>query len=330
MYHRSLHAAATLLAVVLVLLTAGACGSLPVPPVYEAAPGTPLSTERGFFVLYGDARPRLALEVWRDDATEGRLAVIARIAELRPDFAVNSGDFVAQGADPADWAQFDREAAAIRANDIPLYAGLGNHDLAGDEGRALRNARSRFPSLRGRRAYTLDYGATRLVVLDTNLRSMPGNERDDEAAWLRTTLDAAEQDAAVREVLLVTHHPPFTNATAHEPSQWVRNVVLAIAHEHPKVSAIVSGHVHSYERFRSAPVTGHAIDCIVSGGGGAPLVPLRDEDRAYQDLYDGPGGDRPRGHHILVVRPGNPTTVEVQMLTKPGQWEVVDRVTLTR
>jgi hypothetical protein len=294
------------------------CGSVvaaPVP-VYEGA----VDDDRADFVVYGDSRPRLAAEVWRDDATEGRLAVIARIADLRPALALHSGDLVAQGADPCDWALFDRENAVLRERGVPLFAGLGNHDLCGDEDQALLNARRRFPSLRARRWYTLDHAGVRLVVLDTNLRSMPTGDRDAEAAWFRDALAAAEDDPAVRDVLVVTHHPPFTNAALHEPSRWVRETILAAAAACPKVRAFISGHAHTYERFRSG-----AIDCIVSGGGGAPLVPLRSGVHEFQDLYDGP-----RGHHVLVVRPGSPTTIDVDMLVAPRRWETVDHVVLSR
>jgi calcineurin-like phosphoesterase family protein len=295
------------------ILAAGCAAGLPVP-VYEGA----IDDAAGPFVLYGDSRPRLAGEIWRDDSTEGRLAVLAHLAELRPAFALNSGDLVAQGSHASDWAQLDRETAALRESGVPLFAGLGNHDLAGGAEDALYHVRRRFPSLRARRWYTLDHAGVRLVVLDTNLDATAAEERDAEFAWFVETLDAAERDSAVRDVIVVSHHPPFTNAPWHEPSGWVRDTLLPAAAAHGKVRAFVSGHAHTYERFRSG-----AIDCIVSGGGGAPLVPPRKDRRDYPDLYDGP-----RGHHVLLVRPGTPTTIEVQMLVAPGRWEVVDRVVL--
>ncbi|MCE9636870.1 MAG: metallophosphoesterase [Planctomycetes bacterium] len=307
--------------VALAVLATG-CRGLPPAPTYEA----PIAGASGAFVVYGDSRPRMAAEVWRDDATPGRLAVIARIAELRPDFALNSGDLVAQGADRNDWAQYDRETAPIRDAGVPMFAGLGNHDLAGDESEALRNARARFPSLGRLRSFTLDEptgvpgASVRLVVIDTNFRAREDDDAEELTAWLRTTLDAAERDPGVRDVLLVTHHPPFTNAAMHGPSLWVRETALGMAKSHWKVRAIISGHVHSYERFRDGNAGEH-VDCIVSGGGGAPLVTLNRDQPAYRDLYDGP-----RGHNILVIRTGPPLTIEAQVLTEDGRWEVVDRI----
>lgn len=289
------------------------CGSAP-PPVYEA----PIGQDRGFFVIYGDSRPRILSEMGREDTSQSRLALLNRLTELRPDFALHSGDMVANGADGGDWEQLDRETYMLRSRGVPFYAGLGDQDLMGGEDMAMTHVVRRFPSLSGSRRYTLDHEGIRIVVVDTSVRSKSGPEQEAEAAWFAETLDAAEKDPAVRDVIVVSHHPPCTNEVDHESSPWVRAAFLDPARAHPKVHAFVSGGSHTYERFRSA-----GIDCIVSGGGGAPLVPLVKERPIYTDLYQGP-----RKHHFLIVRPGTPATIEVEMLTSKGKWEVVDKVVL--
>jgi hypothetical protein len=60
-----------------------------------------------------------------------------------------------------------------------------------------------------------------------------------------------------------------------------------------KCLAMISGHAHTYERFRKYGKT-----FIVSGGGGGPRVGLHDGIDFHKDLYT---GSSPRPFHFLML-----------------------------
>ena len=138
--------------------------------------------------------------------------------------------------------------------------------------------------------------------------------------WLRRRLEEASVDDEVRAVLLFAHHPPYSNRIRPGESEWVRDEVLGVAGEFPKVRALFVGHVHSYEHFNI-----DSIHSIVTGGGGSPLHDLRDagRKRARPDLYRGP-----RMFHYLRVRVAERITVENVMRDADGGWFVADRFRL--
>jgi len=306
-----------LLLLLLPTLALAACRSVaaPVPCSGE------IEDRSGVFVLYGDTRPRLAAEVWRESSDRERLLVVDAIAAERPDFVLNSGDLVGRGESPWEWARFDAEIAPLQEAGIPYYASLGNHDLSGDDAHALHNFFARFPHLRGRRWYEVRHRALALIVLDTNLRNLDAAQRRDQLEWLHDRLAAAEADPGVRWVMVVTHYPPYTNATLHGPSAWVREHVLGAARTHPKLAAVVAGHVHSYERFAEPLPGGRQLHVLVSGGGGAPLVSLR-RDGPFPDLYSGPRSF----HYLRVTLSPDQLLLETVMLLPGDRWEVVDTV----
>jgi len=85
------------------------------------------------------------------------------------------------------------------------------------------------------------------------------------------------------------------------------------AKAHKKVRALFSGHVHAYERFEE-----DGIELVVSGGGGAPRMEVRDGLRA-RDLYAG-GPVRPF-HYCLVTVEARRAVVDVMMLDDAaGTW----------
>ena len=268
-------------------------------------------------VIYGDSRPKIALEVWREDATEPRRAVIAKIAAEHPDLVVHSGDLVRTGSSAPEWAFFDREMAPLRDARIPFYPALGNHEYVGERGAATANFTARFPRLAGRRWYDLLVGPLAIVVVDTNLDDLPSAAVEEECAWYLARLAAFDADPAVRGVFVVGHHPPQTNATVHGPSAAVRARFLEPLKRSAKGKAIFSGHVHAYERFLE-----DGVHLVVSGGGGAPRMQVREGLRA-PDLFQGPPV-RPF-HVCLVTVEEHRAVVDVLMLDDvTGAWSKGD------
>ena len=71
------------------------------------------------------------MEFWLKDTTLARQSVAYRVAQIRPDVVINTGDIVDRGASPGAWKVFDEENAWLRRMGVPYYPALGNHEYQG-------------------------------------------------------------------------------------------------------------------------------------------------------------------------------------------------------
>ena len=246
-------------------------------------------------IAYGDTRFTDPSNVTAT-SPRARAALIARIAEERPDAVIISGDVPWHGGVANDYAQFRTETAAWRAAGIRVLPALGNHEFSQCKPQAcMENWWATFPELRGQRWYASDIGEhTRVLALDTMSALTPGSAQrlwlESEVQTLRPTVDF---------LLIALHHPPIADIQTrmhvdHNP----RPNEIALA-EYLKGAApsnrarilVLAGHIHNYERlFRDE------VMYVVSGGGGA--VP-HEIDRTPQDLYH--GIEFPNYHYVKLT-----------------------------
>lgn len=225
--------------------------------------------------------------MWRESNVAERRVLVEAIAREQADFLVLLGDLVFRGDSSSDWADFDALTAPLER--LPKFPVLGNHDYGVRATTALRNFRARFPSARS--FYAETYGPLRLLFLDSNRSRMTG--WDEQTRWFSNALDQADRDEHVSSVIVFVHHPPFTNSRISGDDRDVRAVLVPPFLSAKKTRAMISGHVHSYERFsRSGKLF------IVSGGGGGPRASLHGGERRrhHDDLY---GGAHLRPFHYL-------------------------------
>ena len=266
------------------------------------------------FVLFGDSRKTLGGEFWRARYDRERLEVIRALADERPAFIVNTGDLVSAGSDRAEWRQFHEENQPLFSRKVPYFPGLGNHEYMWNCREGLENYFASFPDLRGRKWYEVRFPPVLVLVLDSNLGELADGEVDAQDRWLSETLAAAGKDEGIRHVILACHHAPFTNSVVHGDSRDVQEHFLR--RRSPKVCVVFSGHVHAYERFLI-----DGVQCVVSGGGGAPLTPVDLEKPRHKDLYRGPAY-RPF-HYGRFTIDGPRLRCDVIML-QGGAWKRVD------
>jgi hypothetical protein len=209
------------------------------------------------FVVYGDTR----------EYADSHRRVMERIRGEVPDFLLGTGDMVDEGTKEEQWQQFfEIEGPLLRDN--VLYPALGNHDRQG-RGRTADNYRSWFAvpenSPDPERYYAFTYGASRFLILDSNLYSFA---LTDQTAWIEKELAAARDDRRVRHIFVVMHHPPYS-ISLHGGQRDLRERWTPLFEKYG-VAAVFSGHDHVYER---AEVDG--LRYFVTGGGGAPLYPRK-------------------------------------------------------
>jgi 3',5'-cyclic AMP phosphodiesterase CpdA len=185
-------------------------------------------------------------------------AAVARAMERwaaahRVDALVTTGDNVYPRGEPERFAaQLDEPYRRLRRT-RPLWATLGNHDVADGHG-AEQLRHLGLPDL----PYTRSVPGLQLLFLDTT--------RVDgaQAAWLDARLSGP--GPALRAV--VFHHPAWS-CGRHDSYQPVDRLWVPIIERH-RVPLVLNGHDHNYQRFVSAG----GVTYVVTGGGGRPLYRL--------------------------------------------------------
>jgi Icc-related predicted phosphoesterase len=266
----------------------------------------------GRFAVIGDLQETSRFEFWREDNRAESELLVRRIADERPAFVVLLGDLVFDGSSPRQWSRFDALVAPLREAEVPMLPILGNHDYGWVKRTNLRHYLDRFPHLDGRRWHARRFGSVELVFLDSNLGAHTAAQRDEQVAWYADALDRADADLACRATLVFVHHPPFTNSTVTRGNADVRRSFVAPFVRARKTRAMVSGHVHSYERFEHGGKT-----FVVSGGGGGPRVRLFEGRRArHPDLYCPASSSRRPLHYLSVAVSAEGISIEAMGLEK--------------
>jgi hypothetical protein len=251
---------------------------------HAVSPGQPVELQLQVntpfhFVAYGDAR-------FHDPRDTGaanpavRQTLVQAIAQSNPSFVCFGGDLVYNGYDKDDWKVWDTETAVWRAQKIPVYPAIGNHDVHGNEKIALANYFERFPELKNNRYYSVRAANSLLLVLDSEEDENSG----PQGQWLTQQLDHIPGD--VDFVFIVLHHPLYTSSTAmnlsggHSARSEEQKLARMLEARQPNQRAriiVFSSHVHNYERHQHGGIT-----YFVTGGAGAHAYPVA---RAKDDLF---------------------------------------------
>ncbi|MBA3775213.1 MAG: phosphodiesterase [Betaproteobacteria bacterium] len=156
----------------------------------------------------------------------------------QPDAVAITGDLTDLGQ-PEEYAVLRELLAPLT---MPLYVIPGNHD----ERNALRIAFADHAYLRqspGFIQYAIEAHPLRIVAIDTVVAGESGGELCTERiAWLDRTLTQAPD----RPTVVLMHHPPFRTFIGHMDAFGLRSpeALAAVVKRHPRVEAILCGHVH--------------------------------------------------------------------------------------
>lgn len=174
----------------------------------------------------------------------------------RVDALVTTGDNVYDFGEPKFFeAYLKAPYRALQTTGRPMWATLGNHDVAAGHG-AAQLAFLGLPAL----PYAKRLPGVRFLFLDAN---RPGDEA--QTRWLTEQL----ADPVPPLFTVAVFHQPVFSCGLHGRTPEV------IQHWYPalnsgQVSLVLTGHDHEYQRFLTAEGT----TFIVTGGGGRELYPL--------------------------------------------------------
>ncbi len=229
-------------------------GGDPSPASFHSAPAP--GAEKFSFAVLGDTRANPQVHA----------AIVQRIADSQPGLVLHTGDLVDDGSIAWEWDAFLKiEAPLMRTS--PLYPTMGNHE----SNSPLYFQLFHLPG--GGAWYAFDYGDARFIILrvDTYLATLTA-AGSAQQAWLESQLAGA-----AGKWIFVTFHIPLHSSFAEDPSEFMRRNDLAPLFEKYRVTAVFSGHIHSYER-----VLANGVSYIVTGGGGAPLYSLEVREPGQQ------------------------------------------------
>lgn len=208
-----------------------------------------------------------------------RGAILAGIANHRPDMLLLLGDQVEDGDDAEDWDFFDQAMRPVREANVQTWAVLGNHDYGSMRRREnrqpwRRHFLQRFPHQEILPLTTIQLNDYSLVVVDSNLPTMTDAAIAKLALDFRVTLAELDNSDNVAGVIVAMHHPPYTNGGfGFGPMRTVGSMMerLQTLFAEPfllarKTRLFLSGHTHSYQRF----IVDSGKQFVVSGGGGGP------------------------------------------------------------
>lgn len=275
------------------------------------------------FVAFGDTRFTDPADTKAANPAV-RKAIVAAIAAEKPAFISIGGDIVHNGNVEQDWEDYDKETAIWRADHIPVFPALGNHDLHGALSVCLSNYFKRYPELKDNRYYAVRAGNVLMLTLDSSLDELSGPQGE----WVKSQLNSMPLDIAF--VVIVLHHPPYSSSTnakefggghSVRPEEKAMAAYLENRQKSLKARIVVfSGHVHNYERHEHGGVT-----YFVTGGGGAHAYPIpRDPGDPFQS--------HEINYHYLRVDVDGPTmrvTMRRLEFTNGGTtWTEPDAVTI--
>jgi hypothetical protein len=199
-------------------------------------------------------------------------------------FVIDTGDIVGDGRHRDQFAMH-REVTAPLSGILPYWVTVGNHELDNNRTPAAREAVGAYlaetdPSFRpGRLYYDKTVGRLRILFLDTNDMVYPAPDAEHESqrlrrleaqmTWLTARLAGDEGDS----VTVVCMHHPFLQSSVKHLEQarelwsfsWGGRTLPDILLD-GGTDLVLSGHTHTYERFRLERSDGKVLHLVnVSG-----------------------------------------------------------------
>jgi predicted phosphodiesterase len=282
-----------------------------------------INPTKNHFIIVGDTQSTSSWEFWRERNSAEQKLIAEEISRREPAFVVHLGDLTTRGSSRKHWGEFDALYGAFPKRKIFHFPVLGNHDLYGNNTKALQYYFDRFPHLQGRRWYSFIWKNIGLIFLDSNFSSLTMEEKESQEKWYIGELERFEKAPIVEHIIVCCHESPFTNSRVIRPNKKVEACFADHFVQFRKASFFFSGHCHSYERFQ---MEGKFF--VVSGGGGGPRHKLftSPEGGHYRDLFKGP--ELRFFHFIEMEKSHAGLNSKVLRLEADGRFSILDPLSI--
>ncbi|HLO58415.1 MAG TPA: fibronectin type III domain-containing protein [Bacteroidales bacterium] len=201
----------------------------------------------------------------------------------------HSGDIVVDGSILEQYTTEFLRPISVLSPYLPTMAVAGNHE--GENSYFYRYMKlddySAFPQNPdlNEKIWSIQAGNGLFIGMNSNITGTYGNQ---EINWLKSRLNEAEADTSIDFVFLFMHHFPYSELwnVSDESIEWVKNSVVPVLKNFPKVRELHYGHTHGYERgtLLSNKEDGD-FNIICGGGGGGGLDPWESSDNHdYNDI----------------------------------------------
>ena len=177
------------------------------PPIAHHAltltAATPTQTTFSF-VAFGDTRSNPV----------AHQQVVSSILSLAPNFVLHTGDFVADGNDPAQWTTFYSIEHDLLSQ-VPFYGALGNHE-GGDPCCYFDH----FDWPNNERWYSFDHENVHVIALEIDDYATYAPD-SPQVQWLKNDLAHTSQQWKV----VFFHIPPYSSGSGHGSNLQVREAL---------------------------------------------------------------------------------------------------------
>lgn len=192
-------------------------------------------------------------------------SVVAAMVATRPqpEFVIHCGDLV-NHVDTANMIVALEAYASITnfASFVPLYPVMGNHD-----NNAAPLWGSFFPYLPGRMPWLKYSVRTATTAWHGHYYLQQARSGPQIREWFVSVLKA-DSALGIKNSFVWMHTPPFTSCSkSNRQDPWAEDLLVPVWEQYG-VTAVFSGHVHSYERGKV-----RGVNYITAGGGGGPIGP---------------------------------------------------------
>jgi 3',5'-cyclic-AMP phosphodiesterase len=162
-----------------------------------------------------------------------------------PGLAFINGDLAFNSGTAADYSAVLGLLEPLRADGMPIWLGLGNHDNRPRFWQSFAKSKSVQPGLPDRQAAIVRTPRANWFLLDSLIqtKTTPGMLGDAQRAWLAAALDSN----ADKPALVLIHHQPGSIAPDH-PGSGLEDApeLFAILRPRKHVKAYIFGHTHRW------------------------------------------------------------------------------------
>lgn len=261
------------------------------------------STSREEIAFISDTQAPMCVEKLFLKSNRNTLAtqvLFREITQYKPRCLFILGDVVSKGPREKKWREMDRYLAAARANGIPVYALLGNHDVMGNARKGEANFNERFPD-QVNTGFVKIVDSIAVVLLNSNFKTLSEVQQKQQQEFYAGALAALEADSAVRCIIVTCHHAPYSNSKIVGSNETVQEQFVPLFKRSAKAKLFMTGHAHDFEYFR---FDGKYF--LTIGGGGGLHQPLN----TGKDRLPNEAGDyNPEYQYVLIQRNGAQLTI---------------------